>query len=908
MKLNLFIIRSYLKKIRTYINVTIVAIIQLLIGSQIQAQNLPAGFSQVLVANGISNPTVAAIAPDGRVFIAEQGGNLRIVKNGILLSNSFVSINVNSDGERGLIGLAFDPDFVNNQYIYTYYTKPDASNNRVSRFTANGDLAEVGSEQIILELDPLSGATNHNGGTMAFGGDGKLYIGVGENANTANSQNLDTYHGKILRINSDGSIPSGNPYTSGNEQKKRVWSFGLRNPYTLAVQPETGKVFVNDVGQNTWEEINDATASNKNFGWPTAEGFSSNPLYTNPVYNYAHGSGDGNGCAITGGTFFNPTTTNYPSTYIGKYFFIDFCNSWINTLDLTANPVTRSSFGTSIAGGAVSIITGTDGNLYFLSRNNGGLYKIVYTDNSAPTITQQPTSISVSGGQPATFSVVASGGQPLTYQWRKNGVNIPNASASSYTINSVNQQDAGNYRCRVSNPNGNSTSNIATLTVTGNNGFPTAQIITPAQGTNYGGGQVINFSGAATDAEDGSVPATKLTWSIVFHHDDHTHDSPPIAIGVSSGSYTIPNSGETATNVFYRLILVAEDSQGAKDSAFVDILPRLSTLTVTSNPAGAAVTVDGQPFTSPVVVESVEGVLRSIGTTTTQTINNALKINFNNWSNGGTQTQTFATPANNTTYTANFIAQLKNAENVTNTAQGLDYKYYEGNWNVLPNFGSLTPVETGTLANFSLTEANRADNFGFVYTGYVEVPVDGIYTFFTKSDEGSKLFVGNKLVVNNDGLHAVQEKQGQIGLKSGKHTIKVTYFEKINSQQLQVGYAGPGFTKQLIANANLSRSILGLSQTSDFSDASAFNTENEKSIGEIKIFPNPSTSGFELRASDFEENAKLSIYSMNGELVYNKIVNSSCYFVSTTDWAKGIYFLKFETGQNVIFKKLEVID
>ncbi|MBA4053619.1 MAG: glucose sorbosone dehydrogenase, partial [Marivirga sp.] len=180
------------------------------------AQVYPADFAQVLVTNGISNPTVMAFAPDGRIFVAQQAGSLRVIKNNVLLAAPFISLSVSSTGERGLIGIALDPDFSTNNYIYLYYTVPGSpAHNRISRFTANGDVVQAGSEVIVLELDPLSSATNHNGGAMQFGKDGKLYVAIGENANSAHAQNLDTYHGKLLRINKDGSVPEGNPFTTG---------------------------------------------------------------------------------------------------------------------------------------------------------------------------------------------------------------------------------------------------------------------------------------------------------------------------------------------------------------------------------------------------------------------------------------------------------------------------------------------------------------------------------------------------------------------------------------------------------------------------------------------------------------------------------------------------------------------
>jgi glucose/arabinose dehydrogenase len=342
------------------------------------AQNYPPDFAQVLVANGISNPTAMAFAPDGRIFVAQQSGALRVIKNGTLLATPFITLSVNDDGERGLIGVTLDPDFATNHYLYLYHTTTeDGLHNRVTRFTANGDVALAGSASIVIDLDPLSSATNHNGGAMHFGKDGKLYVAIGENANGSHAQNLETYHGKLLRLNKDGSAPADNPFPTGSEHKKRIWAYGLRNPFTFSVHPETGRILVNDVGQGTWEEINDATTGGQNFGWPNVEGTSTNTAFTNPIYAYPHNGGDISGCAITGGTFFSPAATNYPSEYAGRYFFQDLCGNWISSITL-GSTVTRTTFATGVAGSGVAITTGNDGNLYFLSRSSGALYKIIY--------------------------------------------------------------------------------------------------------------------------------------------------------------------------------------------------------------------------------------------------------------------------------------------------------------------------------------------------------------------------------------------------------------------------------------------------------------------------------------------------------------------------------------------------
>lgn len=616
------------------------------------AQQLPDGFSRVAVSSGLNKPTVVAFSPDGRIFVAQQGGALRVIKNGSLLSTPFVSLNVNASGERGLIGVVLHPDFPATPYVYLYHTLPDGSRNRISRFTANGDVAVSGSEQVVLNLDPLSNATNHNGGAMHFGADGTLYVAVGENATPSYAQNLDTYHGKLLRINPDGSVPTGNPFTSGSEQKRRVWAYGLRNPYTFDIEPGTGTIYVNDVGQNTWEEVNNATVGGRNFGWPAAEGVSSNTAYTNPVHVYPHGSGDGKGCAITGGVFFSSTNTNYPAAYAGRYFLMDYCNSWINMLDRT-NGINRLPFATGVGGSIVSLEVGTDGNLYYLSRSSGTLYKVTYTNVNAPAITNQPEGVSVTEGQPASFQVSASGSAPLAYQWQKNGTSIFEATTASYTLPAVAPADAGSYRVVVSNGAGSVTSQAATLTVTAFNSAPVAQIITPTEGTLYRGGQSVSFTGEATDNEDGTLPASAFVWEVVFHHATHTHDGPPVASDTKSGSFVIPNQGEVAADVWYRLYLTVTDSEGLSTTIYRDIFPRTSTIHLATVPAGLSVSLDGQPKTTPTSVIGVEGILRAIGASGPQTLN-GLTYTFDRWQHGGSAQQTITTPAEDVTYTAVF--------------------------------------------------------------------------------------------------------------------------------------------------------------------------------------------------------------------------------------------------------------
>jgi hypothetical protein len=557
---------------------------------------------------------------------------------------------VDSSGERGLLGVAFDPNFNFNHYIYLYYTVPGTpAHNRVSRYTANGDVVVSGSGRVILELNSLSTATNHNGGAIHFGPDGKLYIAVGDNAQGSNAQNLGNLLGKILRINSDGTIPTDNPFIQSTTARHEIWAYGLRNPFTFAFRGSTSFMYINDVGESTWEEVNLGQAA-ANYGWPATEGPTTNPAYKSPVYYYGHDSGN---CAITGGAFYSPSTPNFPSSYIGKYFFGDYCSGFIRTLD----PATAQATGfLTGASSPVDIQVGADGSLYYLARGTSSVMKVRYSSNLSPVITTQPKSLLVSVGYPATFSVTASGPTPYSYQWQRNGVNISGATSSTYRIASTTLQDNGaKFRVRVNNAYGSVFSNSATLSVTTDKP-PVGQILTPAQGTTYFGGMVVNYSGSGSDFEDGALPASAFTWQVDFHHDTHIHPFIAATIGSKTGTFTIPNRGETSSNVFYRLILKVKDLAGLTYTVSRDILPRKANMTFATHPTGLQITLDGQNRMTPFTVTGVVGIKRAIAAPSPQTLNGSGYI-FQSWSDGGARSHEISTPSVNTTYAATFASQ-----------------------------------------------------------------------------------------------------------------------------------------------------------------------------------------------------------------------------------------------------------
>jgi glucose/arabinose dehydrogenase len=313
-------------------------------------------------------------------------------------------------------GIAFDPNFATNRFIYLYYTRTTSPiKNRVSRFTAsssNPDVVQANSELVILD-NIASDAGNHNGGAIHFGLDGKLYVAIGDGgANSSNSQSLSTLSGKLLRINSDGTIPSDNPFVSTSGARGEIWALGLRNPYTFAVDPVSGAIHINDVGQNTWEEVNLA-ARGANYGWPTCEGVCSNSNFTNPIHTYSHSVGS----AVTGGTFYRSNV--FPSQYYGSYFFSDYVGGWIKRLN--ASNQVSDFWGPD--NGPVDLKVGPDGALYYLSLYEGTVYKIQpVSTNRVPTASFTATPTSGVAPLAVSFNAGASSdpdGDPLTllYEW-----------------------------------------------------------------------------------------------------------------------------------------------------------------------------------------------------------------------------------------------------------------------------------------------------------------------------------------------------------------------------------------------------------------------------------------------------------------------------------------------------------
>ena len=321
-------------------------------GTPARAATLPPGFVETQIASGLDQPTAISMAPDGRLFVCEKKGRLRIIKNGALLPTPFLKVTVIGDGERGLLGVTFDPDFEHNGYVYIYYTvRYPKIHNRISRFTADGDQAVPGSEKILIELPQLS-TYWHNSGTLRFGPDGKLYASVGENYIAANSQTLANPLGKILRLNRDGSIPADNPFYSP-DHRHRAGDLGPGAPQPLQLHlPARHRTDVHQRRRQTSLGGDQRGRGGSELRLAGGRGAVDRSAVPRPPLRLPARQRPREGVLDhrrrllrSGGR--RPSRRSYK----GNYFFSDYCNGWIRRLDPGDGETSPFASGIAFSGG-----------------------------------------------------------------------------------------------------------------------------------------------------------------------------------------------------------------------------------------------------------------------------------------------------------------------------------------------------------------------------------------------------------------------------------------------------------------------------------------------------------------------------------------------------------------------------
>ncbi len=344
-----------------------------------------------LVADGFDHPIAITYANDGsgRLFVAEQSGQIRLIQNGEIQAEPFLDLTglaVENAFERGLLGLAFHPDYARNGQFFVNYTD-SKGDTVIARYTVSADpnRADESSAQVLLQIDqPYA---NHNGGDIAFGPDGFLYIGMGDGGSAGdpqgNGQNLNTLLGKLLRIDVNVepyAVPGDNPFANTSEARPQIWAYGLRNPWRFSFDRATGDLYIGDVGQGEWEEINFQPAvsvGGENYGWVNYEG---NHKYGGgspeglvfPVAEYSHTEG---GCSVTGGYVYRGVALPELN---GVYFFGDYCSGLVWALYRTeAETWNRTLFMST--GFSISSFGEDEAGEVYVVDHSGAVYRLVAT-------------------------------------------------------------------------------------------------------------------------------------------------------------------------------------------------------------------------------------------------------------------------------------------------------------------------------------------------------------------------------------------------------------------------------------------------------------------------------------------------------------------------------------------------
>jgi len=648
-------------------------------------------------------PTAITQLPDERLLVASQDGRLWLVSSFFTGPTPRVVLDLRAvtcaNSERGLLGIALDPDFAANGFVYLYYTFRKGSScgsgnasapvNRVSRFRWDGAKFDPSSETVLVDNIP-SFAGNHNGGDVLIGKDGMLYVSVGDGgcdyrgdsgcagANDA-ARDRNTLVGKILRVTRTGDIPLDNPFLGASSVRcdrgngapgttcQETYAWGLRNPFRIALDgnsPQT-RIFVNDVGQGTWEEIDELEAG-ADYGWNLREGGCLNgsstncpappPALTDPLYFYSRAEG----CAsITGGDF--APLGQWPTSSEGLYFFADFVCSRIYLLRSSPAGPVGELFASDLGGAGPTALRflGSQGAtaLYYTTYAQGGEVRRIRNVNgnrrpqaafvANPTAGLAPLRVAFDARSSSDAD-----GDPLLYRWIF-GDGSPEAFLNEPITDHVYTSN-GSYQATLRVQDRGSVSAEVSRTIRVGDRAPAIELLAPDASFRFSVGQKVALLARATDPEDGVLPASALSWTAVLRHDQHDHPFWPRSNG-DSIEFTAPAPEDlaAAANSYLIFTVVARDSAGNLARLEVPVRPRRVRVTLATEPAGLRIRANGSEFTGPARVFSWAGYALDLEAFR-QTGSDGAAYRFVSWSDGGNARHRFVTPASLVRLTARY--------------------------------------------------------------------------------------------------------------------------------------------------------------------------------------------------------------------------------------------------------------
>jgi glucose/arabinose dehydrogenase/PKD repeat protein len=719
----------------------------------------PADFqTSLVIGDGLNGPSGFDIAPDGRIFVLERSGKIKIVKDGQLLPTPFADLPSEDTGDRGLIGIAFDPDFgQSNHYVYFYYTGHDLLNHLV-RFSAADDVGTDGPLELFRTTSPSQ--LLHVGGTIGFGPDGKLYFAVGDNGYGPNAQDLSNPHGKILRINKDGSIPADNPFAGEPDKLGAIWAYGFRNPWRFQFDSATGELYGGDVGDFSWEEVNHIVRG-ANYGWPLHEGTCTAGCtgYTDPIYTYPHA---GDSSSVTGGPVYRGGM--FPPEYQGDLFFADYAKGFIKHADLDADgDVTAVQDFDDQAGSVVDLKVAPDGSLYYITYYPGALYRVSYNTTSHVPVANASADVT-KGVEPLAVHFSSAGssdpdGDPLSYHWT-----FGDGTTSTDENPTKTYAEKGVYTARLTvSAGGDETAAPPIVIQVGL--APELTVATPTEGQPYQAGDTITYNAFARDAAGFDLDDGDIKTEVRLHHGTHFHPFVGPLTG-RAGSFTIPRTGEASADTSYEIKVTATDGNGLSTSKIVNVVPRKSEVSLATSPAGLGLLVDGVPVSTPRTFTGVEGFQRELSAPNTAVAQDGSVLQFAGWSDGKSVRHVITTPENDTTYTATY-----------RPSEPFTARYYDN------TTFSGTPVLTRQDPNINFVwgggspdPALPADRFSVRWTKTQHFGA-GRYEFTAVADDGVRLYIDGRRVIGQWQGPANTEFSHTVDLGEGTHTIKLEYVE-----------------------------------------------------------------------------------------------------------------------------------
>jgi glucose/arabinose dehydrogenase len=621
--------------------------------------------------------------PDGRLmFLAQTNGQnhrIWVYKDGswgdMVPAWQYVGA-VPRTGERGINGIAVDPDFATNRRLWVYYnylTTP--VQHRLSVFEYDEPSDTLQNEQVVLDGPEVLNDI-HNGGCLAFAPDGTLFLGIGDDGRgSPTAQNPSDLHGKILHLERDGNTGArDNPYPDGTGGDPRVWAIGMRNPFRCSVRAFADggyTLWIGDVGASRFDEL-DLGIAGANYGWAVVEGPTppAQPGMTYPFYSHAWNQG----AAIIAGDHV-PAGAFYPH-YQGDYFFADWVHGEIYHMDLDAEDhlLSIEPWYTFPTFSIVDLEFGADGALYVAAiGERDRLYRIEHVGGTNEEPIARAVGTALAGTAPLVVSLDGSSsidpdGDTLAYTWDL-GDGTPIAPGSPVLEHSYAQ---GVYDARLTVDDGPSHGGVGLadvsppIRIVAGNRTPSGTITSPGANQTYSAGVALAYSGTGTDPEEGAIPCSRFTWYVEQRHAGHVHPALGPLQGSCSGSFVVPVIGATSPDVSYRIALTVADTgvpigplAVLTGQHSIEVFPELSSMTFASAPlADLELGLDGSPFTAPRTVQGVVGLLRGIEAPPLQRGSDGKYWWWASWSDGLARDHEVATPAVDTTFTATFECAL----------------------------------------------------------------------------------------------------------------------------------------------------------------------------------------------------------------------------------------------------------